>query len=58
MNGWRKREKRKKERILNTGAENLISPLAKLFELIYSEKIIPEQWKTAKLIPLYKKGVK
>ena len=45
-------------RVFNEGAEILIAPLAKLFQLIYSEKRIPEQWKTAKLIPLHKKGAK
>ena len=38
--------------------EILITPIAKLFALIYSEKSIPEQWKTAKIIPLHKKGNK
>ena len=27
-----------------------------LFQLIYSEKNIPEQWRTARIIPLHKKG--
>ena len=30
-------------RIFNEGAEILITPIAKLFALIYSEKCIPEQ---------------
>ena len=39
-------------RIYNEGAEILIAPLAKLFKLIYTEKRIPEQWKTVVLISL------
>ena len=45
-------------RILNEGAERLVHPLADLFKLIYEQKSIPEQWKTAKIIPLLKKGAK
>ena len=29
-----------------------------IFTIIYEEKKIPEQWKTAKVIPLHKKGPK
>ena len=45
-------------RIFNEGAELLAKPLASLFKLIYNEKKIPEQWKTARIIPLHKKGAK
>ena len=40
-------------RIFNKGAELLIKPLSKLFNLIYTEKNLPEQWKIAKIIPLF-----
>ena len=36
-------------RIFNEGAEILAKPLAALFKLIYDEKKIPEQWKTARI---------
>ena len=42
-------------RVLNEGAERLVKPLSALFRLIYDQKTIPEQWKTAKIIPLHKK---
>ena len=45
-------------RIFNEGAEILISPLSQLYKLIYTEKRIPEQWKTARIIPLQEKGSK
>ena len=45
-------------RIFNEGAEILIKPLSQLFKQIYNERRIPEQWKTAKIIPLHKKGSK
>ena len=37
---------------------SIINPLAKLFMLIYSTKLIPEQWLIAKITPIYKKGSK
>ena len=40
------------------GISILINPLAKLFMLIYSTKLIPEQWLIAKITPIYKKGSK
>ena len=43
-------------RILNEGAEYLIKPIAKLMQLIYSRKTIPEQWRIAKVIPTHKSG--
>ena len=36
----------------------MLVPLAKLFELIYKEKKIPEQWRLSKIIPVHKKGNK
>ena len=45
-------------RILNEGAEILYKPLSKLFQLIYETKVVPEQWKIAKIIPTHKKGAK
>ena len=42
-------------RILNEGAEILTKPLSKLFKLIYEQKVVPAQWKIAKIIPTHKK---
>ena len=39
--------------VFNEGAELLDKPLSSLFRLIYNEKKIPEQWKTARIIPLH-----
>ena len=33
-------------------------PIAKLFELIYEQKSIPQQWSISKIIPIHKKGPK
>ena len=46
-------------RIFNEGAEILIAPLAQIFKLIYIEKRIQEQWKTAKvkLLPYHRKVI-
>ena len=44
------------QRILIDGISVLIRPLSKLFEKIYEEKSIPEQWKMAKITPVHKKG--
>ena len=43
-------------RILNEGAEVLGYPLSVLFNKIYEQNVIPEQWKVAKVLPLHKKG--
>jgi hypothetical protein len=43
-------------RILSEGAEILAPVLANLFDKIYHERAVPSQWKTAKVIPLHKKG--
>ena len=37
------------------GANILIGPLGKLFEKIYNQKKIPEQWLISKIIPTHKK---
>ena len=44
------------QRILVDGIDHLITPLTHLFSLIYNTKSIPDQWKIAKVIPLFKKG--
>ena len=36
----------------------LLEPMVTLFENIYKTKKIPEQWKIAKIIPIFKKGSK
>ena len=43
------------QRILVDGASILIEPLSKLFEKIYNQKTIPEQWLIAKIVPTHKK---
>ena len=42
------------QRILIDGSDPLISPLNDLFNLICTQKKIPEQWKVAKTIPIFK----
>ena len=42
------------QRILADGKHLLLDPLSKLFEKIYMEKKIPQQWKIAQAIPIYK----
>ena len=46
------------QRILIEGSEILLPPIAKLFELIYEQKSIPQQWSISKIIPIHKKGPK
>ena len=47
------------QRILLDGMEILLSPLTKLFEQIYNQKTVPDQWLVAKTIPIFKnKGEK
>ena len=46
------------QRILVDGADELISPLSKLFSKIYYQNNIPDQWLIAKIIPIHKKGPK
>ena len=43
-------------RIITDGITELTPILTHLFNLIYSQKRIPDQWKVSKVIPLYKKG--
>ncbi len=46
------------QRVLKDGMEILLAPLSRLFELIYKTRTIPEQWRIAKTIPVFKnKGV-
>jgi hypothetical protein len=43
-------------RIIAKGAELLLPIITKLFSKIYKERMVPNQWKVAKVIPLHKKG--
>ena len=45
-------------KILSDGANNLIVPLTGLFYPINTQKLIPEQWSIAKVVPIFKKGLK
>jgi exonuclease III len=45
-------------RILKDGAEVLAPAFCDLFNLIYQQKSIPEKWRTARILPLHKKGDK
>jgi hypothetical protein len=42
------------QRILLDGVDEKISPLSNLFELIYQDKTVPDQWLIAKTIPVFK----
>ena len=42
------------QRVLVDGVEHLINPFTELFALIYKEMKIPEQWKVARTIPIFK----
>jgi hypothetical protein len=44
--------------VLVDGIEHLLQPFTKLFDLIYREKFIPEQWRISKIVPVHKKGSK
>ena len=46
------------QRILIDGINILINPLTRLFNLIYRDCQIPEQWLIAKITPIHKKGSK
>jgi hypothetical protein len=45
-------------KILVDGMTHLLSPFHKLLNMIYNQKVIPDQWKTSRIIPLHKKGPK
>ena len=45
-------------RILLDAHEILVQPLSTLFDLIYQNNVIPDQWKLAKIVPVFKKGNK
>ena len=44
------------QRIIVDGISIFIKPLTILFNSIYTSSEIPEQWRTAKIVPVYKKG--
>ena len=44
------------QRVLADGIEILHEPFSHLFNLIYSRRTIPEQWKISKITPIHKKG--
>ena len=44
--------------VLVDAVETLLPPLSTLFKMIYEQKTIPDQWKLAKIIPVFKKGNK
>ena len=46
------------QRVIVDGVSQLIASLSNLFEIIYKNKLIPEQWKFSKIIPVHKKGNK
>ena len=46
------------QRVIKDGINHLIAPLSMLFKLIYETKLIPDQWKIAKVTPIPKKGSK
>jgi hypothetical protein len=49
-------EDRIPQRILIDGKEALLQQLTIFFSMVYRDKVIPEQWKTAKITPVHKKG--
>ena len=44
--------------VLVDAIDILLTPLTTLFKMIYYQKTIPDQWKLAKIIPVFKKGNK
>ena len=44
--------------ILRDARTSLLPPMANLFKEVYLSCKIPEQWKVAKIIPIFKKGSK
>jgi endonuclease/exonuclease/phosphatase family metal-dependent hydrolase len=45
-------------RVLRDAYEILVKPYHRLLNKIYDQNVIPEQWKTSRILPLYKKGKK
>ena len=45
-------------RVICDAKPHLLNPLTELFYKIYHQRAIPEQWKMAKIIPIFKKGSK
>ena len=45
-------------KVLKDAHEILVKPYHRLLNKIYDQNIIPEQWKTARILPLHKKGKK
>ena len=45
-------------RTIKDGVSLLIKPLTILFNKIYTQKTLPEQWLISKTIPIFKKGDK
>ena len=46
------------QHIINEGAEIILAPTHRLFNLIYINKKIPEQWSISNITPIFKKGNK
>jgi hypothetical protein len=44
------------QRVLVDGISNILSPLTALFQLIFNERKVPDQWIVSKIIPIFKKG--
>ena len=44
--------------ILKDGCDILLKPYHRLLNKIYEQNLIPEQWKTSRVLPLHKKGKK
>ena len=45
------------QRVLIDGLNELLKPLTKLFNTIYTQRSLPEQWLFAKITPVPKKGL-
>ena len=45
-------------KVLRDGYEILSRPYHRLLNKIYDQRVIPEQWKTSRVLPLYKRGKK
>ena len=45
-------------RVLKECAAELASPLSRLFQLFFSHGLFPDQWKTARVIPIHKRDSK